>query len=73
MGIPFLVFWILILLGRSDLGIKGVLSCIAIWVALLAGFMYFEISPYYFVVPQAVLDIVLILSIFGGDIRLRGS
>ena len=71
MAIPFIMFWVLIYLGRDDLGLKGVLSCIAIWAVLLAGFMMLDVSPYIFVVVQSLIDIVLILKLFGGDITIR--
>ena len=71
MGFPFFVFWILIILGRAELGLKRVLFCVAIWLALLVGFVYLNISPYFLVVAQALLDVDLILVIFGRDIRIR--
>ena len=67
LGIPFLAFWILLFVGKDDLGLKGVVVCVAIWVALFLTFGYLDIAPY-FVVAQALLDIVLVLIIFGGDI-----
>jgi hypothetical protein len=69
--IPFLVFWVLIFLGREELGIRGGLIAVAIWAVLLIGFIAFRISPYFFVAAQAVFDAVLILVIFGGDIKIR--
>ena len=71
MTIPFLVFWVLIILCREQLGLKGVLISIAIWAALLICLMKLGISQYIFVGLQSLLDIMLILIIFGGDIRLR--
>jgi hypothetical protein len=71
MIIPFVGFWILLFFGRSDLGFKGVLFCIALWVGLLAGFIYLDIEPYYFTAAQAFIDVILILIIFKGDIRIR--
>ena len=68
---PFVAFWILIVVGRGELGLKGVLSCVAIWVGLLLGFMYIDISSYFFVAAQALLDIVIVLIIFGADTRMR--
>jgi len=71
MLIPFILFWVLIFLGREDLGLKGGLIAVAIWAALLIGFFALSISPYFFVSAQAILDVVLILIIFGGDIKIR--
>lgn len=71
MAIPFLVFWVLVYLGRGELGRRGVVLSILIWLGLLIGFMYAGFSPYLFVIAQALLDIVLILVVFGGDIQIR--
>ena len=71
MAIPFIVFWLLVFLGRGELGIKGALLAVAVWGALLAGFVATELPPYLFVAVQSALDVALILIIFGGDIRIR--
>jgi len=71
MLIPFILFWVLIFLGREDLGLKGGLIAVAIWAALLIGFFAFSVSLYVFVSAQAIVDVILILIIFGGDIKIR--
>jgi hypothetical protein len=76
MLIPFVLFWLLIFLGRDELGLRRGLIAVAIWAVLLIGFFAFAVSPYaispfFFVVPIALMDIVLILMIFGGDIKIR--
>jgi hypothetical protein len=73
MLIPFVLFWVLIFFGRDELGLRGILIATAIWAVLLIAFFLFalRISPYFFVVPIALMDIVLILVIFGGDIKIR--
>ena len=71
MDIPFLVFGLLIFLGRQELGIKGIAICVAVWLGLLAGFMAAGISQFYFVAVQAILDVWLILFVFGGDLKIR--
>ena len=68
---PFVAFWILIFLGREDLGLKGILAFVVIWAGLMAGFMYLSVPSYYFAAAQAFLDIILVLLIFGRDIRIR--
>jgi hypothetical protein len=68
--VPFIIFWVLMFLGRSELGSKGILVSITIWIGLLLGFMTLNISPYLFVGAQSLFDIILILVIFGGDIRI---
>lgn len=71
MALPFLVFWVIIFLGRSDLGWRGVMLCIGIWLALLFGLYYAGFSSYIFVAAQALLDCILLLVVFGGDIRIK--
>jgi len=71
LSLPFIAFWVLLFLGKGELGCKGVVVSVAIWFGLLLGFVFLEISPYFFVAAQALLDVVLILVIFGGDIRIR--
>ncbi len=71
MLIPFILFWLLVFLGREDFGVKSGLIAVAIWAALLIGFCIFSISPYVFVAAQAMLDVVLIFVILGGDIKIR--
>ena len=70
MLLPFITFWILIFFGRNDLGVKGVGIAVAFWAALFAGFILTGFSPYIFVAVQGLIDVVLILIIFGGDIRI---
>ena len=70
-GIPSVAFWFLIVLGWDELGLKGVLSCVAVWAALVVAVMYLGLPPVLFVVAQVLLDIVLILVILGRDVRIR--
>ena len=71
MAVPFIVFWMLVYVAREDLGLKGVGICVTLWAALLAGCMFLRISPYVFVAMQALVDAILIIIVFGGDIRIR--
>ena len=71
MWIPFLLFRVLLLVAREELGVKGIAVAVAIRLALLAGCFVAGISPHISVAAQALLDIVLILKIFGGDIDIR--
>ena len=68
--VPFIAFWILLLLGRDELGQKEVCIYIAVWMVLLIGFMALGISPYIFITLQSLFDIVLLIIIFGGDIKI---
>ncbi len=71
MLIPFAAFWVLIFMGRGELGLKGVLFCVALWIALLVGCVTLDIASYWFVAAQALIDAILIVVVFGGDIRIR--
>lgn len=66
--LPFLIFWILLFLGREELGIKWILVLIGISVALTAGFLGTELPPFAFVGPQVLIDIILVIVLFGGNI-----
>ena len=70
--IPLVLFWILIFFGREELGFKGIIISILIWLGLLLGTgLTTGISSYFFTAGNALLDIVLLLIIFGGDIWRR--
>ena len=71
MLLPFLIFWILVFVSRQELGWRWALIIVAIWLGLLLGFMYSGTSAYVFVAAQALLDCILILVIFKGDIPIR--
>lgn len=71
MIIPFVLFWILIFLGREELGPKGIIISIVIWMVLLLGAIFVGgVSPYLFIAANALLDIVLLIIIFGRDINI---
>ncbi len=67
----FVIFWLLVFFARSELGIKGVVLAVAVWCALVAGSFTTDISPNVFIAGHVLLDIVLVLTIFGRDIRIR--
>ncbi len=76
--LPFLMFWILLLVGASELSLRAMLTCIGIWlflVLLAAIFILIGTSGglVFCILAgiQALFDVVLILMTFGGDIRLR--
>ena len=71
MLIPFIAFWVLVFMGRSELGLKGFLFFVILWIGLLLGFATLNLPPYWFVAAQALLDAILIIVIFGGDIQIR--
>ncbi len=76
--LPFVMFWILLLVGASELNLRTMLICIGIWlflVLLAAIFMLIGASVglvfCVLAVVQSVFDVVLILMTFGGDIKLN--
>ncbi len=69
--IPAILFWILVFVAKSELGLGWSLFFVVVWAALLVGFMDFGLSAYAFVVAQALLDVILILAIFKGDLPIR--
>ena len=71
MLIPLILFWILIYLGREELGFKGIIISIIIWLGLLAGSLLVSGTfVYVFIAANSLLDIVLLLVIFGRDIDI---
>lgn len=71
MAVPFLMFWVILFIGREELGFRGVAFCVLLWAALLAACVFLGMSPYTFVALQSLFDIILILVIFGHDIQIR--
>jgi uncharacterized membrane protein YGL010W len=71
MAVPFVVFCVLIVTGRKELGWKGIAIFVAIWASLLAAVMALRIDPHFFIAAQAVLDAVLLAVIYLGFTRLR--
>jgi len=73
MIVPFLVFWILLGWGLydGDLYPKEGAILVGIWGVLLLAFLLLKVSLLWFVVPTVLLDIFLILKIFGQDIQIH--
>jgi hypothetical protein len=73
MILPFLLFWLLIGWGLYDGDIypKEAGVCVTVWIGLLLCFLFLKVSPFWFVVPTVLLDIYLILKVFGQDIQIR--
>ncbi len=76
--LPFVMFWILLLVGASELSLRAMLTCIGIWLFLVLLAVVFVLigasGGLVFCIlagVQAVFDVVLILMTFGGDIRLN--
>ena len=71
MMIPLVTFWFLLYFGREELGLKGIIISIVIWLGLFLGICLAPgIPSYFFTAGNVLLDIVLLLIIFGGDINI---
>ncbi len=71
MPVPFVVFWVVLLAGRRDLGWRGSLVFVAIWVALAVGVQALGLDAHFFIAGESLLDVVLITTIYVGFTRLR--
>lgn len=73
LNIPFVAFWIMVGWGLydGDLYPKEAAVFVGIWVVLFTCFMLLNLQPVLFIVPTVILDIVLILKVFGGDVKIR--
>ena len=73
MIVPFLLFFGLIGWSLYDEGLypREGLTLIGIWVALLIIFLVFGVNLFWFVVPTVLMDIYLILKVFGRDITIH--
>lgn len=69
--LPLAVFWVLIVVNFSELGLKAAGLFVAVWLGMLIVMYATGVSSIYFTAAQAALDVVLILVIFGGDVRIR--
>ena len=56
-------------LGREELGLRGIVISILIWLGLLVGSSFVGL-PYLFVSAEALLDVVLLFIIFGGNANI---
>lgn len=70
MAIPFILFWVLLVLGREELGLKGIGIAVLVWAALFSGLVLTGLSPFWFTPAMAIVDIVLLLYTFG-DIKIH--
>ena len=68
--IPFFAFWVLLILGRKQLGVKGIAIFVAVWVAAYVVFIQLGFQPALYVTAQAIIDIVLVLVVFKGDMQI---
>lgn len=68
--IAMATFFTLLFLGREELEWRGIAIWVAIWAAVFFIFRIFQFPPPVFWMIEAVFNIILILVIFGGDIKI---
>jgi len=73
LGIAFIAFFVLLIAGvwMSELSIKQALIFVGVWAIGLGILNFFGLQGGLFVGLEVLLDIILIMMLFGGDIRIR--
>ncbi len=69
--IAHLAFWVLLVVGYEELGIRRLGVFVAAWLAGYLGLPHIRYGGLLFAPFVALLDVVLVLIIFKGDVRLR--
>jgi hypothetical protein len=64
------IFWILLWRGYDELGPRWTLILATVWLAGWGLSHLIPGGPYLFIALAALLDIVLVLVVYGGDIRI---
>jgi hypothetical protein len=64
-------FWVLLWFGRDDLNSRWRLGLILAWFIMLIGSAFIPGGGYFFLAAISIIDIGLILAIFGADIEIR--
>ena len=63
-------FWMLLVLGWTELRATRVAAFVALWLIGYAGSGWLEMGAAWFMAYVAALDIALVLMVFRGDIHL---
>jgi hypothetical protein len=63
--LPLLIFWILLIVGRHELGWRWIVGLISAWCILLVATAQLGRGGFPFVACQAVLVIIMAYKIFG--------
>jgi hypothetical protein len=71
MALPFGIFWVMVFLTRRELGLKWGAFCALLGLGFLAMLLFLPALWMLGVIGQVLLDVVLILVLFGGDIRIN--
>jgi len=64
-------FIIVLILGWEELGPRGGVVFLVLWLVPFFGRDYVPYGPQLFISYLAILDVVLVLIVFKGDVRLR--
>jgi len=65
------VFWVVLLIGASEIGRRGCAIYVALWLLGFVGASWVPSGGFLLLSYVAVLDIVLVLQVFQGDVHLR--
>lgn len=64
------IFWVLLWRGYDEIGPRWAFSLATLWLAGLGLSYLFPGGSYLFIALGALLDIGLVLAVYGGDIRI---
>jgi hypothetical protein len=65
-----ILFCVLLVWGRNELGLTWIAVSLLIFLGALGICIWLNIAPGYFMAFAAVVDIALVLKIFGGDVYI---
>lgn len=69
--IPLALFWALIYFSRHDLQPRIIILFVFLWSGSLVTVLLLQYPPYIFAAIEAALDVILVLIVFGGDMKIR--
>lgn len=64
------LFWVLLWRGYDEIGPRWALILASVWIVGWGLSHLIPGGPYFFIALCALLDIVLVLVVYGGDIRI---
>jgi len=69
--VAHIAFWVVLLIGAREMGLRRTGFFMVLWIIGYVGCTWITSGPILFISYVAVLDIVLVLVVFRGDIRLQ--
>ena len=69
--VAHVAFWVVLLIGAREMGVGRAILFAVLWTIGYCGSSWFSNGGLLFVSYVAVLDVVLILLVFKGDVALR--